>query len=128
MTKQKVGETMRYDVIINLDYESGGDEDLHDLFAEIKRAMQNSGFVMDGRRFTVDLPPAEAQSLARSAVEAVEQRHQRRGMSIIPYIREFFGFEPSNTSNLLLPPTEEILVRELAESEGLEVVDLFKPH
>jgi len=117
---------MRYDIIINLDYENGGDEDLPALFSEIQRAMQNSGFVMDGRRFTIDLPPLEAQVAARSVVDGIEQRHQAKGGSIIPCIREFFGFEPSNATNLLLPPTDEILVQELAEVEGLEVVDLFK--
>jgi len=119
---------MRYDVIINLDYDSSSDEDLHELFVEIQRVMQDNGFVMDGRRFTIDLPPREAQLLARTAVDSIEQRHHKQGRSIIPLIREFFGFEPNNATNLLLPPTEEILVRELAESEGLEVVDLFKPH
>jgi hypothetical protein len=116
---------MRYDIIINLDYENGGDEDLQALFAEIQRTMLHNGFVMDGRRFTIDLPPSEAQSAARSVIDTIEQRHQEHGKSIIPCIREFFGFEPSNATNLLLPPTEEILVQELAESEGLEVVDLF---
>ncbi len=119
---------MRYDVIINLDYESSGNVDLHALFVEIQRAMQDNGFVMDGRRFTIDLPPGEAQSLARKAIDGIEQRLQNKGRSIIPLIREFFGFEPNNVTNLLLPPTEEILVRELAESEGLEVVDLFREH
>ena len=40
-------------------------------------------------------------------------------------IREFFGFEPNNAINLLLPPTEEIHVEELADIEGLDIVNLF---
>jgi hypothetical protein len=118
---------MRYDIIINLDYDNGSNEDLAVLFGEIQRAMQDSGFVRDGRRFTTDLPPETAQQAAREAIEGIERRHQAKGGSIIPSIREFFGFEHSTATNLLLPPTEEILVQELAESEGLQVVDLFKP-
>ncbi len=118
---------MRYDIIINLDYENHGQTQLHGLYAEIQQAMQEAGFVMDGRRFTIDIPAAEAQSLARTVINAVEQRHQTRGASIIPLIREFFGFEPTNAINLLLPPTEEIRVEELADIEGLDVVNLFAP-
>jgi hypothetical protein len=40
-------------------------------------------------------------------------------------IREFFGFQPSNAINLLLPPTEEIHVEELADIDGLDVANLF---
>lgn len=116
---------MRYDIIINLDYENGGDEDLSALFGEIQQAMLEAGFVLDGRRFTIDLEPVAAQFAARGVIDAIEGRHQAQGKSIIPCVREFFGFEPSNATNLLLPPTDEILVQELAESEGLEVVDLF---
>ncbi len=117
---------MRYDIIINLDYENCGGEGLHELIVEIQQAMQDSGFVLDGRRFTIDLPPLEAQNLARRVIDGVEQRHQARGKSIISCIREFFGFEPSHATNLLLPPTEEILVQELVEIEGVDVVDLFR--
>lgn len=117
---------MRYDIIINLDYGSGSDEEMRELFYEIQQAMQEGGFVMDGRRFTIDLPPHEAQVAARGVIDLIEQRHLEQGKSIIPSIREFFGFEPSNATNLLLPPTEEIHVQELAEIEGLEVADLFK--
>ena len=119
---------MRYDIIINLDYENHDEERLRGLFAEIQEEMQQAGFVMDGRRFTLDSPIEEAQCLARGAIDLLEQRHQEQGESIIPMIREFFGFEPNNTVNLLLPPTDEIHVEELADIEGLDVVDLFTHH
>lgn len=118
---------MRYNIIINLDYQNHNAQQLRDLFAEIRQAMQEAGFVLDGRRFTIDVPVVQAHSLARGVIEAVEQRHQARGGSIIPLIKEFFGFEPSNTINLLLPPTEEFHVEELANIEGLGVVNLFYP-
>ena len=117
---------MRYDIIINLDYENCNDELLHELIVAVQETMQESGFVPDGRRFTIDLPPPEAQQLARDVINVIEQRYQARSMSILPCIREFFGFEPSHVTNLLLPPTEEILVQELVEIEGIDVVDLFR--
>lgn len=116
---------MRYDIIINLDYENHSPEQLRGLFSEIQQGMQEAGFVMDGRRFTIDIPATEAQSLARNTIDSLEQHHQEQGESIIPMIREFFGFEPNNAINLLLPPTEEIHVEELADIEGLDIVNLF---
>ena len=116
---------MRYDIIINLDYENHSPVQLRGLFAEIHQGMMDAGFVMDGRRFTIDIPAAEAQSLARQVIDALERQHLAQGTSIIPMIREFFGFEPNNSINLLLPPTEEIHVEELADIEGLDVVNLF---
>jgi hypothetical protein len=118
-------DVMRYDIIINLDYENYSHEQLHGLFVEIQRAMQDVGFVMDGRRFTIDTPPDEAQALARTAIDGLEQSYQAQDATIIPMIREFFGFEPNNTINLLLPPTNEIHVEELADIDGLDVVHLF---
>lgn len=116
---------MRYDIIINLDYENYTDEQLHGLFGEIQQEMLAAGFVLDGRRFTIDVPALEAQSLARDAIDALERRHQAQGAGIISMLREFFGFEPNKAINLLLPPTEEIHVEELADIEGLDVVNLF---
>lgn len=117
---------MRYDIIINLDYESYPHDELKQLFGELQQAMLEQGFVMDGRRFTIDQPAEQAQTLARDVLNGIEQRYQQQGRSIFPWIKEFFGFEPSNATNLLLPPTDEIHVQELADIEGLEVVDLFK--
>ena len=116
---------MRYDIIINLDYENYEHGALRLLFNQIHDAMLERGFVIDGRRFTIDEPPAVAQQLAREVVNSLEQQYQEQGQSIYPWIKEFFGFEPENASNLLLPPTEEIHVQELADIEGLEVVNLF---
>jgi len=116
---------MRYDIIINLDYENYDHERVFGVFTEIQQAMQEAGFVTDGRRFTIDAPPAEAQALARGAIENLERRYQGNSSTIIPMIKEFFGFQPTNAINLLLPPTEEIHVEELADFEGLDVANLF---
>lgn len=116
---------MRYDIIINLDYEAFPHEELRELFDELYASMLDKGFVMDGRRFTIDLPADRAQQLAREVLDSTEQQYQQKGKSILPRVKEFFGFEPSNATNLLLPPTDEIHVQELADIDGLEVVNLF---
>lgn len=118
---------MRYDIIINMDYENYTHDKVKALYHAIEAEMLAQGFVIDGRRFTIDLPAEEAQALARHVLDTVEQsRQESSGESAFPFIKEFFGFEPSHATNLLLPPTEEIAVQELLEIEGIEVVDLFK--
>lgn len=116
---------MRYDIIINLDYENFEHGVLRLLFDQLHDAMLEQGFVMDGRRFTIDEPAEVAQQRARDVIASLEEQYQAQGQSIHPWIKEFFGFEPENAANLLLPPTEEIHVQELADIEGLEVVNLF---
>lgn len=115
---------MRYDIIINLDYAGHPAEPLQNLFRQLQRAMQQAGFVMDGRRFSIDLPPEEAQELARKVLDRLERAYQREGDSLYPYIRECYGFEPEHLANLLLPPLDEIDVQELSDIEGVELLDL----
>lgn len=117
---------MRYVVIINLDYQNYEHGKLKALFDEISTAMQEKGFLVDGRRFTIDAEPDEAQHMARFVIEEVEQQHNAAGESIYIYIKEFFGFEVENAVNLLLPPGEDIEVSELEELEGINLVDFLK--
>lgn len=117
---------MRYVVIINLDYENFEHGRLKALFADISSALQERGFVRDGRRFSIDVDPLEAQRLARLAVDELEQQYNARGESIYASLKEFFGFEVENAVNLLLPPGENIEVSELEDVEGLLLTDLLK--
>lgn len=117
---------MSYDIIINLDYASYKYEDLQPLFQRLQHSMQVAGFVMDGRRFTIDLPPEQAQALARDVIDALDQQYQQQGQTVYPYIRECYGFEPEHVANLLLPPTGEIDVQELAGIEGVELIELLR--
>jgi len=119
---------MRYDIIINLDYASYRHEELHPLFQLLQRSMQEAGFVMDGRRFTIDLPPEQAQARARDVIDTLEQQYQQQGRTLYPYIRECYGFEPEHVANLLLPPTGDIDVQELAGIEGVELIELLRRH
>lgn len=117
---------MRYGIVINLDYESYPHEPVKCAYQEIQEALVAEGFWRDGRLFTLDASAAEAQQLARRAMEAVEARHTARGASIYPYIKEFFGFELRHTTNLLLPPADEISVSELADLDGVEGVEVIE--
>ncbi len=115
---------MRYDIMINLDYEAYPYEQVKQLFRELQQAMQEAGFVMDGRLFSIDLPPDKAQALARNVISQIDERYQQQGQSIYPLFRECFGFEPEHTANLLLPPTEDINVEELTAIEGIEIFEI----
>jgi len=117
---------MRYVVIINLDYENYEHGRLKALFEQISAALQERDFVRDGRRFTIDASPEEAQQLARGVVDELEQRYNAVGESIYSYIKEFFGFEVESAVNLLLPPGDDIEVSELEEMDGVYLTDLLK--
>ncbi len=117
---------MRYVVIINLDYLNYEHGKLKALFDTISTVMQEKGFLVDGRRFTIDVDPDEAQHLARLVIEEVEQRYNAAGESIYIYIKEFFGFEVENAVNLLLPPGDDFEVSELEEVEGINLIDFLK--
>lgn len=117
---------MRYVVIINLDYQNHEHGKLKALFADISWAMLDKGFVVDGRRFTIDAEPDEAQHLARFVIDEVEQQYNARGESIYIYIKEFFGFEVESAVNLLLPPNDDIEVSELEAVQGIHMMDFLK--
>lgn len=116
---------MRYVVIINLDYQNHEHGRLKALFATISEAMQEGGFVVDGRRFTIDAEPEAAQRLARFVLEQVAQQYHAQGESIYVYIKEFFGFEVGSAVNLLLPPNDDIEVSELEDVEGVRFIDFL---
>jgi hypothetical protein len=117
---------MRYVVIINLAYQNHEHGKLKALFAAISGVMQERGFVVDGRRFTIDIEPEEAQHLARFVLEQVEQQYNAKGESIYVYIKEFFGFEVGSAVNLLLPPNDDIEVSELGDMEGIHLMDFLR--
>lgn len=117
---------MRYIVIINLDYENYPNEQLKVLLADISKAMQDRGFLVDGRRFTIDVEPQEARRLAREVIEQMELGYGSSGQSVHGFIKEFYGFEVGSADNLLLPPDHDIEVDELDEVEGINLLDMLK--
>ncbi len=110
---------MRYGIAINFDYENHPYETVRRIFGEVQEAMLRNGFRQDGRVFTIDLPAREACDLARRVLDEVEAEN---ATETYRYIKEFYGFDFSDTTNLLLPPTDEIRVEELNEVEDLEVI------
>lgn len=117
---------MRYVVIINLDYQNHEAGELRALYADICTEMQERGFSMHGRQFTIDVPAEEAQHLARYVIDVLDRRYSAKGSSVYGYIKEFFGFEAEHSDNLLLPPDDDIEVSELEGLEGLHLVDLLR--
>ncbi len=118
---------MRYGVVINLDYQSYAPEVLSGVWGKIKSQMERSGFREDGRVFTIDRPESEAGALARQAVEQLESSKEYYEMDIYSYIKEFYGFDMSETQNLLLPPVSSDLV-ELEVTDGEAVPDMRLAH
>jgi hypothetical protein len=109
---------MRFAILVNLDYQNYSYELCRFLWNELRVKMVNAGFLLDGRIFTIDLPPAEASNLARKVIESMNEDIEEYdypefyGKDIYSFIKEFYGFDLSNTVNLLLPPVEHIQVVE----------------
>ncbi len=119
---------MRYGIIINLDYVTYPHEPVKRAYQEIEAALAGEGFLRDGRIFTIDSSAAEAQRRARRAIDRVETLHAAHGESLYPYIKEFFGFEMRQSTNLLLPPSDEISVVELSDLSGIAGVEMIELH
>lgn len=108
---------MRYAIVINLDYDSHPYDEVTRLFEEIREGMLRHGFRMDGRIFTINLPADEAGKLARQVIEDIDAYESYHGKQVYSYIKDFYGFDMSLTTNLLLPASDEISVTELDMDE-----------
>jgi hypothetical protein len=103
---------MRYAIVINLDYVSHPQESCNQVWDVIKQRMIDKGFRYDGRLFSIELPDHEACDLARDAIESIEEHHSFEDKRVYMYIRDFYGFNMDNMTNLLLPPSENIEISE----------------
>jgi len=109
---------MRFAILINLDYQNYSYELCRFLWNEIRVKMVNAGFLLDGRIFTIGRPPIEASARAREVIESMNEDMEDYdypefyGKDIYSFIKEFYGFDLSNTVNLLLPPVGHIQVVE----------------
>ncbi|HKK05829.1 MAG TPA: hypothetical protein VKA50_08285 [Gammaproteobacteria bacterium] len=103
---------MTYAIVVNMDYENNPPETCGDLWEEIKRRMLAAGFIRDGRTFTTSLPEKEATRLARRVMAELEEQLERHDRDVYHYLRDFYGYDLAYTTNLMLPPTEEIEVEE----------------
>lgn len=103
---------MTYAVVINMDYENNPSEVCGALWEQIKRRMLAAGFICDGRTFTTSLPEKAAARLARKVIADLEDQMEHHDQEVYRYLRDFYGYDLAYTTNLMLPPTEEIAVEE----------------
>lgn len=103
---------MTYAVVINMDYENNPPQACGELWEQIKQRMLAAGFIRDGRTFTTSLSEKEAARLARRVIADLEEELEHRDQEIFRYLRDFYGYDLVYTTNLMLPPTEEIKVEE----------------
>lgn len=95
---------MRYAIVINLDYDTNPAEDCSRFWRLLHDRMVAAGFRSEGRLFTIELPAADACALARATVEALDHEPFLTATGAYTYLKEFYGYDHSETVNLLLPP------------------------
>jgi len=96
---------MRYGIMINLDYDTNPYDECRDIWQDIRNSMVDSGFRIEGRLFTIEMAPEDACELARGVINLVDGRITT-GNDLYHYLKEFYGYDHTNTTNLLLPPSE----------------------
>lgn len=101
---------MRYAIVINLDYETFYADDCHFVWNNIKQEMLDAGFIMDKRLFTIDRPEDEACELAREVIDNLNESRKLKGVDVYTYMREFYGYDHSDSVNLLMPMSDSFLV------------------
>ena len=100
---------MRYAVVINLDYSSHPEEACREIWGEIRARMIEAGFRCDGRTFTIDADSEnQAYSVARNVIEEMESHKDFHEKRVFLYLKDFYGFDMSCTTNLLVPPAAAI--------------------
>ncbi len=101
---------MRYAIVINLDYESYFVDDCKFVWERIRQEMENSGFRMDKRLFTIDSSEEAACDTARTVIERLNRSPKLQGIDVYSYMKDFYGYDHSNAVNLMLPSTKNIVV------------------
>ena len=101
---------MSYAVVINLDYESNPEDVCQEIWDSIKKAMLAAGFRLDNRVFIINREDKEACELARGVIEGMEAHLDFDQKHVFRYLKDFYGYAMDNTTNLLIPSNEEILI------------------
>ncbi len=102
---------MRYGIMINLDYDSYPYDDCRDIWNQIRNNMVEAGFRIEGRLFTIAAPATEACDLARAVLDNINQ-DMNNGVDLYSCMKEFYGYDHTQTINLLLPPADGLEVQE----------------
>jgi len=97
--------------MINLDYDTNPYEECRDIWRAIRDGMVEAGFRIEGRLFTISMSIEDASNLARSVIDKVNQS-LHEGQDIFTYLKEFYGYDHSQTVNLLLPSPDNFDLQE----------------
>ncbi len=103
---------MPYGIVINLDHDSHPEQVCQFLWNEIREKMLAAGFHRDGRVFVISLPEQQACQLAREVIDSIEDYLEYHRKHLYKYLREFYGFPLETRVSLLVPPLENIEVKE----------------
>lgn len=101
---------MSYAVVVNLDYENNSEEVCQEIWDNIKKAMLGAGFRLDNRVFIINRDNKEACELARGVIEGMEAHLDFNEKHVFRYLKDFYGYAMDQTTNLLVPSTEDILI------------------
>lgn len=101
---------MTYAIVINLDYDSHTDKTCHDVWGHIQNALLNAGFHCDGRTFSIPLDEQAAIALARDTISALEDSLSYKRQHLYGYMKNCYGYSMEGVTNLLVPPTTNIVV------------------
>jgi hypothetical protein len=82
------------------------------VWQDIRHGMEAAGFTRDGRSFTIQLPEAQACALAREVIETLAKQSEYHAHHIYAYLKDFYGYDMSATTNLLVAPLDRIVVRQ----------------
>ncbi len=102
---------MRYGIMINLDYDSYTYDECRDLWNQIRNDMVDAGFRIEGRLFTIAVPGSEARDMAKTVLDNINQGLDD-GRDLYTFMKEFYGYDHTETVNLLLPPADGLEVEE----------------
>ncbi|MDK2123632.1 hypothetical protein [Parachitinimonas caeni] len=102
---------MQTAVVINLDYEILSADRGQKIWRELEKRMLAAGFARDYRVFKMDAPPAVAFPRARAVLSEFEPFLKQQGLAMFDVVREFYGFEMENCTNLLEPAQSGIEVQ-----------------
>lgn len=101
---------MSYAVVVNLDYENNSEAVCQEIWDNIKKAMLGAGFRLDNRVFIINREKKDACELARNVMEGMEAHLDFDKKYVFRYLKDFYGYAMDQTTNLLIPSNEEILV------------------
>ena len=101
---------MSYAIVINLDYTSYHPQDCNMVWTAIRDTMIEAGFILDKRLLVSKQPKQLACEAARHVIEQLNRSKAVGGIDIYSYLKDFYGYDHSQSINLLLPEPESFLV------------------